>query len=284
MQVAIAVGTMLLGSWVLNTPVEEELMDEEQQWLMTEGEPGPSPMPATKRTEQRTERERRADWDVGGFLPDREKGQMRRSRSSQSRQQQSMMQQRQALVMPNAPTEGGAQGMRGQPSAPTSAASELGPGMYGTRTPSAPTSQRRSRATYRPTSHTPEGRMRPTQASSGTALRTQQSMSQQGVASPGSNKIFGNYRATSGISPYMNLFRGGTALGTIDNYTSLVRPELEQRYMNQQVNRDLVGLERNTRMQQMQMQMLNQQRQRSLQGVGTPQFYMNYGGYYQSGQ
>jgi hypothetical protein len=98
---------------------------------------------------------------------------------------------------------------------------------------------------------------------------------------PSTDKAFGGFRATSGISPYMNLFRTGTNNGTIDNYTSLVRPALDQRSLNQQFGHDIRGLQNDTRMQGSSLQQLNQTRQ--LQGVGTPQFYMNYGSYYNMG-
>jgi len=99
-----------------------------------------------------------------------------------------------------------------------------------------------------------------------------------GLVPPTGDKAYSTYRPGSGVSPWMNLFRRDS-LGTVDNYTSLVRPELDQRKTNQQVRGDISGLQRNTRMQGMSLQQINQQN-RTLQGVGTPQFYMNYGNYY----
>jgi hypothetical protein len=275
MQIAIAVGTLLLGAWTLNQPPEEDQTTEEQPGV-TAAEPGPSPMLPQRKVKKGPGEE--------GAIPGAEDQQrMRRSMQNQERR-------RQAMVMPIAPTDAAGTAMRGQPSVPTT--SEVGPGMYGTRTPQAPTSQRRAQAQYRPMSHgpqTPNQAAGATQASAGMAFSTQQNAAQQAAppaaeAAARNEKLFANFRAQSGISPYMNLFRTGTALGTIDNYTSLVRPELEQRYLNQQVNKDIVGLERNSRLQQMRLQMLNQEQGRSLQGVGTPQYYMNYGSFYQNGQ
>jgi len=94
-------------------------------------------------------------------------------------------------------------------------------------------------------------------------------------------KPFGAYRPTSGVSPYMNLFRHDTSGGTIDNYNTFVRPEIEQRRLNQQVGRDLRGLERNTRVQSTALQQMERE-SRNLQGVTTPQF-MNYGNFFPSG-
>jgi hypothetical protein len=85
----------------------------------------------------------------------------------------------------------------------------------------------------------------------------------------------------SGVSPYMGIFRNDTAGGTIDNYTSMVRPQLDQRSMNQQFNLDIYGLERNARLQQAAMRQMNRNvNPRAAEGVGTPQFYGNFGNYY----
>ncbi len=89
----------------------------------------------------------------------------------------------------------------------------------------------------------------------------------------------GPFGGSGGYSAYMNLFRQNNG-GTIDNYTSLVRPALQQMNINQQVASDVFGLERQNRIQQA----LAQQAQinyapRTLQGVGTPEYYMNFGRY-----
>jgi hypothetical protein len=97
----------------------------------------------------------------------------------------------------------------------------------------------------------------------------------------GPDKAFSGYQMnTSGVSPYMNLFRRDTAGGTVDNYTTLVRPALEQQMANQRFNMDIYGLERNARIQQHSLQQIERQNYRMPQSIGTPQFYMNYGNYY----
>ena len=78
----------------------------------------------------------------------------------------------------------------------------------------------------------------------------------------------------------MNLFRNDTNGGTIDNYSTSVRPALDQRSMNQQFDMDLYGLQRNQRIQSAALQQLGRNYSRAPQAVGTPQFYMNYGNYY----
>ena len=56
---------------------------------------------------------------------------------------------------------------------------------------------------------------------------------------------------------------------------------LDQRNINQQVGRDLRGLERNNRVQNSALQQMERD-SRNLQGVSTPQF-MNYGSFFPSG-
>jgi hypothetical protein len=94
------------------------------------------------------------------------------------------------------------------------------------------------------------------------------------VAPPMGNKAFSDYRATGGVSPYMNLFRRDNG-GTVDNYSTMVKPQLDQQRLNQQFNRDINGLGRTMGLQS---PGLYNNDNRAPQGVGTPQFYMN-GGY-----
>jgi hypothetical protein len=83
---------------------------------------------------------------------------------------------------------------------------------------------------------------------------------------------------TGGVSPYMNLYRSGTN-GVVDNYTTLVRPELDQRRTNQQFGTDIRGLENSARVQGFSLNQLNRSTQ-NLQGVKYQQFFMNYGDFY----
>jgi hypothetical protein len=90
----------------------------------------------------------------------------------------------------------------------------------------------------------------------------------------------GSTQRSSTTSPYMNLFRSGNSNGTIDNYTTLVRPELDQQRANQKFGADIHGLENSTHVQGLNIQQLNRDTQ-SLQGVNATQYYMNYGDFYQ---
>lgn len=79
----------------------------------------------------------------------------------------------------------------------------------------------------------------------------------------------------------MNLFRNDTNGGTIDNYSTYVRPALNQQSTNQQFNMDLYGLQRNQKIQSAILQQLGRDYNWCApQSIGTPQFYMNYGNYY----
>ena len=88
---------------------------------------------------------------------------------------------------------------------------------------------------------------------------TQQQSSLAAAWTP--QKAFTNYQPpSSGVSPYMNLFRTGTNNGTIDNYTTLVRPALQQQTANQQFGSDIFGLQRNARLQSAALQQLDASR------------------------
>jgi hypothetical protein len=84
---------------------------------------------------------------------------------------------------------------------------------------------------------------------------------------------------TGGVSPYLNLYRSGTNNGTIDNYSTLVRPELDQRRMNQQFGNDIRGLENRAQVQGFRLYQLNRDSQ-NLQGIKYQHFFMNYGDFY----
>ena len=93
-------------------------------------------------------------------------------------------------------------------------------------------------------------------------------------------KPFTNQQTMGGAtSPYMNLFRTGNAGGTVDNYNTLVKPELDQKRMNAQMGNDINNLESTYNVQSMSIQRLGRETQ-NLNGVKANQYYMNYGDYY----
>ena len=142
-------------------------------------------------------------------------------------------------------------GVFGQPTAPTASGPQgpvpiVGPGAFGRpREPMAPTAQLsgppRARSVVPRTLVDMNRNLAPPNAG-------------PSVAPPRPEKAFSNFRPSSGVSPYMNLFR--LQGDTLDNYTSLVRPQIEQRFLNQQFGRDIRGLQNSAQMQGVNMQQL----------------------------
>jgi hypothetical protein len=272
MYVAIGIGTLLLGGWVLNSP-----SDEKRDEGVVPATPAVAPLLLLPGSRPYTPPPT-APTAPGAQQPVRQQPPDR------------------ANFMPLAPTEAAPPGTPGTPglSPPTQPMPEgagggvQAGGAYGpaaARMPMAPT--------YRHPSVSP-GASGASPSSPYNAFTQQQT---QLAAAWTPQKAFNNYQPPpsgrwtpqkafnnyqpppSGSSPYMNLFRTGTNNGTIDNYTTLVRPALQQLSDNQKFGNDIFGLQRNARIQGAALQQINPQA-RSLQGVGTPQYYMNTGGYY----
>jgi hypothetical protein len=110
-------------------------------------------------------------------------------------------------------------------------------------------------------------------------LQAAQQATSPAVQQPASKAFAGTQAYSGGPSPYMNLYRTGTNNGTIDNYTSLVRPEINQRQTNQRFGADINSLETSSRVQGFNLQQLHRDTQ-NLQGVKYQQFFMNYGDFY----
>jgi hypothetical protein len=291
MQIAIAVGTLLLGGWVLETPEETKESAVPEQISPSVTVPGgvaPAETPAFTPSQGvsgyqglqgvRTMQHGRSLGRAPG-----ESTESIRSRLTGSNQVGAGARQQREPSMPLSPTETlppGAETTLGQPSAPTSTGSPLSTNVSGggaksqalnlsvptERPPQMLASEVGNRAVSR-------------------GLDQSRSVQATGVPNimappvqPSTEKAFAGYHTSSGISPYMNIFRSGTNNGTVDNYTTLVRPQLDQRALNQQYGRDIRGLQSDSRLQGSSLQQINQSRQ--LQGVSTPQFYMNYGNYY----
>lgn len=246
MYVAIGIGALLLGGWVLESPpVPEEPQQAKPAAKAAPMLPSPGMTGPSRAAPARPPRE-----------------------PSQQQQQPSMR----SKVMPRAPTapsEPGAPGLApptqmedGQ--APLPGLEADGAYGFGPRMPMAPTYRRPTPREKQPSAYSD-------------AFAQQQ---KQLTAAVTPQKAFNNYQSPpSGVSPYMNLFRNDTANGTIDNYTTLVRPALQQQSSNQQFGHDIFGLQRNVRIQNAALRQMDRNT-RNLQGVGTPQYYMNYGGYY----
>ena len=310
MNVAIGISTLLLGSWVLNTPVEQDQSDAaallpsvqaaapalEPRAQYPSQAPSPGAGDANSGRFPRLEQLPPAAPDRSGLrrsqlgnqptngpdspLGDLEKGnQVARPNDRQ----------REPKILPRSPTDAprlAGPGEISMPLPPTASQAELDANgrlasgaQPGSPTMSAipelPTSRRvnltrsASSGSYYEGAEDERARLEMTMHPGFTARS----------APPA--KAFADYRpSSSGVSPYMGIFRNDTNGGTIDNYSTLVRPALDQRNMNQRFNMDIYGLERNSRLQDEAMRQLNQGNTRTLQSIGTPQFYMNYGNYY----
>ncbi|MEN6557819.1 MAG: hypothetical protein ABFC54_06535 [Thermoguttaceae bacterium] len=275
MCLTIAIGTMLLGGWVLDLPAEDDKNSTAPQQQQQ------------SQQQQSQQQQSQQQAPSPALMPPREQGRPAANMASpQGRTQmdaaggmRSQQRQSQAFI-PSAPTESlPSDAMTNQPTAPTSNYSNP---TLGQRAPMAPT-ERRSLSDgggFRPSSFSGQGSpfSAPRPAQSGTAAYMVPPSAAVSQATTSQEKAFAGYRAPSGVSPYMNLFRRDSG-GTVDNYSTLVRPESDQRFLNQRFGSDIRGLQNSTRTQGINLQNLNQQN-RTLQGVGTPQYYMNYGNYY----
>ncbi len=99
------------------------------------------------------------------------------------------------------------------------------------------------------------------------------------ASSVAARKPFSSYRPDPAVSPYLNLFRTDTNANTIDNYNTLVKPFVEQRYVNRRFSSEIHGLDRNSRSQSSAIRRLGEATN-SLQGIATPQYYQNFQGFF----
>jgi hypothetical protein len=276
MYVAITLGALLVGGWALDAPVEE-------QAAATSAAPAPNVGAPIYSAPLNLPDRNRLQTGVSPDTVDRLRNRTGQGGQTPGNQQSRGQSQGTAGQLPYLPTERlplEAEGTQGQPMAPTANIPLPGTGgAGGLSTATGPI--------YGPLSPTSNGRglngpWTPGYHPSSSAIDQQNSRAQslggRSVLAPtGSPKAFSGYQPTSGVSPYMNLFRRDG--GTVDNYTSLVRPQLDQRNLNQQFNRDINGLNRSAIMQGAMLQQLNSAA-RTPQGVSTPQFNMNSGGYF----
>lgn len=260
MHTAVAVGMLMLGGWVLISPPEEDRVGIARQVQSPAAAPAVSPNREPRARNERQTRERGSRTDARRDSPE-----------AQARLQE----QQGSRDMP-APTDAvGPEELTESTAPPTSAAPLAhGGNSMGRRSyMRAPTASRGGRSgqqsAYRPTSHGQTGQPGVPQQPTNPAMLTPPNATAQST-----EKAFSNYRPPSGVSPYMNLFRRDSG-GVVDNYTTLVRPQLDQRYLNNQFGRDISGLERS--IQGITAPQFNQPVRRAPQSVATPQYYMSFG-------
>lgn len=301
MNVAIGISALLLGGWVLNvTPqkLPQEEADRIPDIQIPFPETAPSANAGAMRKNQNPERalprdevqeqERNRKDARGRVSPDNIPGRRTGEKSLTNPQAnpQGNAKKQAPWNLPPAPTDplrANVPGMPPLPLPPTIRESDLMQGPppvdpYGSPTTPKLVDLPTSRQSYSPrTAQGPSTYEENDQTRSRVDAAVHPGYAPQQAAP----KAFADARPySSGVSPYMNLFRNDTNGGTIDNYSTYVRPALDQRSMNQQFNVDLYGLERNQRIQNAALQQLNRTYSRAPQSIGTPQFYMNYGNYY----
>jgi hypothetical protein len=293
MNIAMGIGILLVGGWVLNSPGDEVVQNAAQEPAATTAPIVPSeqgtrrlPPPQAQATQPGNEQYRRNPESALPGVP----SEHRRAARLQTGGGAALPDN-----MPVVPTEvdSSSGGRLSGWMPPTSTGQMLRSGRIGAaanrdsstnvawaRMPVSPTSRSIGSAAAG-LAATPRYAVSP--GSSGTYATSGYATSASASAAPQSlpEKPFSAYRSMPGVSPYLNLFRNDTSLGTIDNYTTIVRPELEQRYFNQQIRRDVRGLERDSRAQGAALQQMGVPR--SPQGIATPQYYLNYGNYFPSG-
>jgi hypothetical protein len=284
MNIVIGIGTMLLGGWVLNSPSDDQSKTAPPVSSASSAAdavlpPGAQGEDTSKRRSGDKRLQKGAQEGTGS-----QESQPRAPGSDVRPSSQGPMR----WILPTPPTQPGRARFEGQyvmPTPPTGVgrdAEYMGPSVYRNPTgspmaqpmPEIPTSRQAysPRTVYSPSYYEYSEQMRYGAVSSAYSnFRT--------AAAP--EKPFYQARPfSSGVSPYMGLFRNDTAGGTIDNYSTMVRPQLDQRAMNQQFNLDVYGLERNARLQQAAMRQMDRNNSRAPESVGTPQFYQNFGNYY----
>ena len=267
MQIALGIGTLLLGGWVLTSPTDNQQSDaistpppvQSEVFTYPSGSMKDTNAEGTRGLSHTNKPRRDNDQDDNRTVEEKIKARAGAKQKGPN------------SYKPMAPTDSSEGGPLGMPLPPTQASEDGSP--YGeqpngeSKLPVPPT--------YRPSSFRPptsgKNFLNVTRSQLEDRLRDQMNGNPSYQAQT-SEKAFANQRMfTSGVSPYMNLFRNDTNGGTIDNYSTYVRPAFEQQSVNQKLGMDVYGLERNARIQNANLQRLDS-RTRAPQNVVTPQF------------
>ena len=273
MNIALILSTLLIGASGLNT---------QDNGALTMPPTSDLPLPPLQNNSTAPQNQTRSQKAAQDHNAQRKQAQTSRTSGYSGRYQQQNGQNMRP-VMPTAPTDSSAGSQVGQsynflpPTAnAASAGSDPNGGYVGLPGPmNVPTSPTRAR---------------PGESQSYTSMHAAEEQNRRLAASRNSAsapaqmtpKAFSgvNAQPSTGSSPYMNLFRTGNNNGTIDNYTTLVKPQLDQSGANQKFGADIHSLENSTHVQGLNIRQLNRETQ-TLQGVNATQYFMNYGDYYQ---
>ena len=276
MKIALILSTLLIGASTLNAADNSALTMPPTSDLPLPPIQNNTTAPQNQTQTKKAEQNRNAQ---------RKQAQTSRTAGYSGRSQQQNTQNAQNMrpVMPTAPTDSSAGSRVGQaynflpPTADAASAGSDPNGGYAglpdrMNVPTSPTRARPGEAQSYTSMHSAEEQNKRQAA-------TRNAASAQAQIAP---KAFsGAYnQPSSGSSPYMNLYRTGNNNGTIDNYTTLVKPQLDQTGTNQKFGADIHGLENSTHVQGLNIRQLNRETQ-TLQGVNATQYFMNYGDYYQ---
>lgn len=92
------------------------------------------------------------------------------------------------------------------------------------------------------------------------------------------SKPYANYTPPPAVSPYFNLYRTDNQAGTINNYYTFVKPQVDQRQANLSFGGEIRGIQSNQRLQNTAVQRLGKLNQ--VQGTNAPEFFQNSGAYF----
>jgi hypothetical protein len=301
MNIALGIGTLLLGGWALNTPIHDLPPDQappEVQIPFPQDAAPAGPYAGPMRRNQDPARALPRDQVQGRLRAQNEpaarndmdenarRAALAKGQSTRQINPQSSAQKLAPWVLPAAPTDpirANTPGSMQYPLPPTVREQDLAPGEGAVDPYASPTAPKLVDISPSRQAYSPRTAQSPSVYDNASDVRDRVEMATHPAYAnqPAPPKAFADVRPFSGgVSPYMNLFRNDTAGGTIDNYSTFVRPALDQRSTNQQFNLDLWGLQRAQRIQNSALQQLGRNYQRGPQPVGTPDFYRNYGNYY----
>jgi len=90
-------------------------------------------------------------------------------------------------------------------------------------------------------------------------------------------KPFASFTPSSGVSPYLNMYRSSQS--QVDNYQTLVRPQIQEQAQGQRFGGEIRGLQSAARLQGTALQRLGKMNQLE-QGTMAPEFFNNYQTFY----
>jgi len=266
MSMAIGIGTLLLGAWVLPS-VEEPLADLPSQ-----------PQAFGTPTQKPGSRQGTGPAETGGSY-----------RYGTGQTSRGLRQGGDDTTVPIPPTDPSLTA----PESPWGAPTQNLPGgqayPYGTRRPSAEGAAGPSKSRAPPSrSRSATGAGHPT-SRVGAQLTPQQQQQQQArlemmlpktmPATGRASKQFDAYSAPPTVSPYLNMFRTNLSGQPADNYNTWVRPQIEQNRKSHVIGGEIRGLQSAARVQGSVLQRLGKKTE-TIGGTMAPEYFQNFKDYY----